>query len=57
MDSLNASLTPNMLISAGILIAAYIVIFSEIIHRTSVAIIASVIMIIVGMATGFYSQE
>lgn len=47
----------DMLIAAGILVASYVLIFSEIIHRTSVAIIGSVVMIIVGMMAGFYSQE
>ncbi len=46
-----------MATSTLILVATYIFIFREIIHRTSAAILGSVIMIGVGMAMGFYSQE
>jgi len=46
-----------MIISASILVAAYVLIFSEKIHRTSAAIIGAVCMIAVGMWQGFYSQE
>ena len=49
--------TTHMIISACILLAAYILIFSEMIHRTSAAIIGAVCMIGVGMWQGFYSQE
>jgi Na+/H+ antiporter NhaD/arsenite permease-like protein len=47
----------SMLVSAAILVATYILIFRETIHRTSAAILGSVVMIAVGMAMGFYSQE
>jgi Na+/H+ antiporter NhaD/arsenite permease-like protein len=47
----------NMLVSGLILIGAYVLIFRELIHRTSAAILGSVVMIGVGMAMGFYSQE
>ena len=57
MEPAASSLSPNMIIAALILAISYILIFSEAIHRTSVAIIGSVIMIIVGMISGFYSQE
>lgn len=46
-----------MYIAAGILIAAYALIFSEVMHRASAAIVGAVVMIGVGMARGFYSQE
>jgi Na+/H+ antiporter NhaD/arsenite permease-like protein len=46
-----------MLVSAMILVGTYTLIFREIIHRTSAAILGSVVMIAVGMAMGFYSQE
>jgi Na+/H+ antiporter NhaD/arsenite permease-like protein len=46
-----------MLVAAAILVATYILIFREIIHRTSAAILGSVVMVAVGMAMGFYSQE
>ena len=57
MDSATSSLSIDMVIAASILAASYILIFSEVMHRTSVAIIGSVVMIIVGMISGFYSQE
>ncbi len=47
----------SMMASTLILVVTYIFIFREIIHRTSAAILGSVIMISVGMAMGFYSQE
>ena len=47
----------EMGIAAMVLLAAYILIFSEVIHRTSAAIIGAVVMIGIGMAFGFYSQE
>ncbi len=46
-----------MYIAAGILLAAYALIFSEVLHRANAAIIGAVVMIGVGMARGFYSQE
>jgi Na+/H+ antiporter NhaD/arsenite permease-like protein len=62
MTSLTAAenvqhLSVEMLIAGGILIASYVLIFSEVIHRTSAAIIGSVVMIGVGLFYGFYSQE
>ncbi|MDT8318703.1 MAG: ArsB/NhaD family transporter [bacterium] len=57
MEPAASSLSPDMIIAALILAISYILIFSEVIHRTSVAIIASIVMIIVGMLSGFYSQE
>jgi Na+/H+ antiporter NhaD/arsenite permease-like protein len=50
-------ITAPMLVSAAILVATYILIFRETIHRTLAAIIGSVVMIGVGMAMEFYSQE
>ncbi len=49
--------TFEMWIAVSILVASYIAIFTEVIHRTSAAIIGAVVMIAVGMAGGFYSQE
>ena len=57
MESIPTELNANMLIAAGLLVISYAFIFSEVIHRTSAAIIGAVIMIIVGMLCGFYSQE
>jgi Na+/H+ antiporter NhaD/arsenite permease-like protein len=43
--------------SAGvILVGAYILIFSEVIHRTLAGVIGAVVMVMVGMIGGFYSQ-
>jgi Na+/H+ antiporter NhaD/arsenite permease-like protein len=46
-----------MLIAAAILVAAYILIFSEVMHRASAAIVGAVVMVAVGTPLGFYSQE
>ncbi len=47
----------NMFIAASILFGTYILIFSEVIHRTSAAMLGAVIMVAVGMVFGFYSQQ
>ena len=39
MESAPSSLDTNMLIAAGLLVLAYILIFSEVIHRTTAAIV------------------
>ncbi|WP_241085823.1 ArsB/NhaD family transporter [Candidatus Vondammii sp. HM_W22] len=46
-----------MLISLAILVGSYILIFSELLHRTSAAILGAVVMVWIGMLGGFYSQE
>lgn len=50
-------LDPNMWIAAAILVASYVLIFTEIIHRTTAAIIGAVSMTAIGMMAGFYTQE
>lgn len=45
-----------MWIAGAILVAAYILIFSEVIHRTVAGVIGAVTMILVGQMFGFYSQ-
>ena len=50
-------LTPEMWASAAVLVAAYTLIFTEIVHRTTAAIIGAVVMIGAGMSMGFYTQE
>ncbi len=52
-----SAIDSNMLIAAGVLLAAYLLIFTEVIHRTSAAILGAVFMVMIGMAFGFYSQE
>ncbi|MES9992420.1 MAG: SLC13 family permease [Candidatus Thiodiazotropha sp.] len=50
-------ITLEMWTSATILVVAYILIFSEILHRTIAAIFGAVVMVGIGMWMGFYSQE
>lgn len=50
-------LTQNMLIAAGILVGAYVAIFTERLHRTSAALLGAVVMVAVGELVGFYTQE
>lgn len=47
----------DMLIAATVLAGSYVLIFSEVIHRTSAALLGAVAMITIGMLFGFYSQE
>jgi len=56
MESVSASITPAMWTAGLILIAAYALIFSEVIHRTLAGIIGAVVMVMAGMIGGFYSQ-
>ncbi|MEJ2454031.1 MAG: ArsB/NhaD family transporter [Candidatus Thiodiazotropha sp.] len=51
------NLTPEMWASAAVLVGAYALIFTEVLHRTTAAIIGAVVMIGCGMAMGFYTQE
>jgi len=57
MDSFLAQVTPEMLISAAILFAAYILVFTEVIHRANAALIGAVVMVGAGTWFGFYTQE
>jgi Na+/H+ antiporter NhaD/arsenite permease-like protein len=57
MTAAEAVINTDMWIAAGILVGAYVLIFSEIIHRTSASILGAVTMVAVGMSAGFYSQE
>ena len=45
-----------MFLALAILVVAYALIFTEVIHRTLAAIIGAVAMVAVGMSGGFYSQ-
>ena len=56
METIAAAITPSMWIAASILVVAYILIFSEIIHRTLAGVIGAVAMILAGLLGGFYSQ-
>ncbi len=45
VDTVASGLTTEMYISATILIASYVLIFSEIIHRTTSAMLGAVVMV------------
>jgi Na+/H+ antiporter NhaD/arsenite permease-like protein len=53
----NTGMTLEMGIALGIFILAYGLIFSEVIHRTSAALMGAVLMVGVGTWLGFYSQQ
>jgi Na+/H+ antiporter NhaD/arsenite permease-like protein len=57
MQALSTNASPAMWIAGLILAAAYVLIFSEIIHRTLAAVIGAVAMVLIGMVGGFYSQS
>ncbi|MEW8310684.1 MAG: ArsB/NhaD family transporter [Candidatus Thiodiazotropha taylori] len=50
-------ITTEMWVSALLLLSAYILIFTEILHRTTAAMLGALTMIGVGMWMDFYSQE
>ena len=50
-------LSAEMWIALAILLGAYLLIFSEVMHRTSAGVIGAVVMVGSGMLFGFYSQE
>ncbi|MET0067312.1 MAG: ArsB/NhaD family transporter [Candidatus Thiodiazotropha sp.] len=50
-------ITQEMWISAAVLAVSYVLIFTEVLHRTIAALLGAVAMIGVGMWFGFYSQE
>lgn len=56
METMTTTLTPAMWMAGSILIAAYVLIFTEVIHRTLAGIIGAVAMVLAGMVGGFYTQ-
>jgi Na+/H+ antiporter NhaD/arsenite permease-like protein len=56
METAVNTVTPAMWIAASVLVVAYVLIFSEVIHRTLAGVIGSVAMIVTGMIFGFYTQ-
>lgn len=56
MVTVSTTVTPSMWIAGSILVIAYVLIFSEVIHRTLAGVIGAVTMILAGMIGGFYSQ-
>ena len=55
-EPVGTMLTPSMWIAGSILVIAYALIFTEVVHRTVASITGAVAMILAGMAGGFYSQ-
>lgn len=47
----------GMAIAAAILVLAYALIFTEVLHRATAALLGALVMVAVGMLFGFYSQE
>jgi len=56
MVTVPTSITPGMWLAGSILLIAYVLIFSEVIHRTLAGVIGAVTMVLAGMVGGFYSQ-
>jgi len=56
METASSTVTPAMWIAASVLVVAYTLIFSEVIHRTLASVIGAVTMIAIGMIFGFYTQ-
>jgi Na+/H+ antiporter NhaD/arsenite permease-like protein len=56
METVSNTVTAEMWIAAAVLVVAYALIFSEVIHRTIAGVIGAVVMVLTGMYFGFYSQ-
>lgn len=56
IETIPTAVTPSMWIAGSILVVAYILIFTEVIHRTLAGVIGAVAMVMAGMIGGFYSQ-
>jgi Na+/H+ antiporter NhaD/arsenite permease-like protein len=56
METVASAVTQSMWIAGAILVGAYILIFTEVIHRTLAGVIGAVAMILAGLIGGFYSQ-
>jgi len=57
MTPIESPQTLHMWLAGITLLSAYLVIFSEICHRSNVTVIGAVVMVGVGSSFGFYSQE
>ena len=55
MSSVTA-FSQEMWIAAAILLGAYVLIFTEVLHRTSAGVVGAVVMVGLGNLFGFYSQ-
>lgn len=56
METVSNTVTTDMWIAGSVLVVAYVLIFSEVIHRTLAGVIGAVTMVLTGMYVGFYSQ-
>ena len=56
METVASAVTQSMWIAGAILIASYVLIFTEVIHRTLAGVIGAIVMIAAGLMFGFYSQ-
>ena len=56
LEQASGEITPAMWFAGAILVGAYLLIFTEVIHRTLAGIIGAVAMVVAGMIGGFYSQ-
>lgn len=52
-----AQFTADMGLALGILVVAYVLIFTEVMHRAYAALLGAVAMVMLGGWAGFYSQE
>ena len=57
MEAATPAMNLDMMIAAAILVGAYALIFTEVLHRATSALLGAVVMISAGMVFGFYTQE
>ncbi len=57
IETVPTGLNGSMITAGLILVAAYVLIFSEIMHRMHAAVIGAVVMVGIGLYSGFYTQE
>lgn len=50
-------MTPQQLVAIGIFAATFALILTERVHRTIVAMVGALVMLVAGLVMGFYSQE
>ncbi|MDH3871789.1 MAG: SLC13 family permease, partial [Gammaproteobacteria bacterium] len=57
VESVPIGINGSMITAGLVLVAAYVLIFSEVMHRMHAAVIGAVVMVGIGLYAGFYSQE
>jgi Na+/H+ antiporter NhaD/arsenite permease-like protein len=57
VESIPNGLNGSMITAGLVLVAAYVLIFSEVMHRMHAAVIGAVVMVGIGLYAGFYTQE